>query len=80
MKDGTCPMCGSNEVYMTEDFDTLEARGDNLHFQAMQGSDTGIFQFDTYVCTVCGFTAMFAKGDQDLYFLRAADNWRKAGA
>ncbi len=50
MKSGKCPMCGSTEVYMTDYFDTLEARGDNLHFQAMQDSDTAIYRFDTYVC------------------------------
>ncbi len=77
MKDGKCPMCHSTEVYMTDNIDTLEARGDNLHFQAMQNSDTAIYRFDTYVCTDCGFTAMFAKGEQCVAFLRSADGWKK---
>ena len=76
MKNGRCPMCDSTEVDMTDYFDTLGARGDNLHFQAVRGSDMAIYRFDTYVCTECGFTAMFAKGDEGLAFLREAENWK----
>ncbi len=77
MKNGKCPMCNSTEVYMCDSVNVLESRSDNLHFQAMQDSDTAIYRFQAYVCTDCGFTAMFAKGTQSLTFLRKADNWHK---
>jgi predicted nucleic-acid-binding Zn-ribbon protein len=79
MKNGKCPMCESTEVYMTDSFGTLRARSDRLHFQAMQGSNSAVFNFDVYVCTDCGFTAMYAKSDTSLDFLKKADLWRRAG-
>ncbi len=79
MKNGKCPMCNSTEVYMTENYDNLTARGDELHFRAETAQDTVLYRFDTYVCTDCGFTAMFAKSDKGLGFLKQADDWQKAG-
>jgi len=77
VKNGICPLCGSHEVYKNEKFNTLSARGDELHFQAETDKATAIFRFDTYVCTGCGFTAMFAKSDKGLAFLHAAGDWSK---
>ena len=77
MQNGHCPMCNSNEVYMTNSFGSLRARGDTVHFQAMQGSSSALFNFDIYVCTNCGFTAMYTKSDKGLAFLKNADLWQK---
>jgi hypothetical protein len=79
MKNGHCPMCNSDEVYMTDTFGTLRAHGDEAHFQAMQGNNQCRFNFALYVCTNCGFTATYAKSDQGLAYLKKADDWKKAG-
>ena len=85
MKNGICPMCKSNEVYMTEKNNTLDvgdARG--LSFSAgEQGKAPENYYFDTYVCLNCGYTAMFARdafpGGPGLSFLKKAKGWKKAG-
>jgi hypothetical protein len=93
MKDGICPLCKSNEVYMTENKNNLYTSGSiGLHFEAGMDMHTDInYYFDTYVCINCGYTAMFAKatwsridglpleGKQGLSFLKKADGWKKAG-
>ncbi len=93
MKDGICPMCKSNEVYMTENRKNLDV-GDaaGLSFSAGEGRSPDVnYHFDTYVCLNCGYTAMFAKatsagikgfslaGSQGLSFLKKAMGWKKAG-
>jgi hypothetical protein len=90
MKNGICPMCHSNEVYMTDDEDALTsgAKGDGLGFSADADRVTGYYKFDTYVCLTCGYTAIFAhptnlegyiKGNPPgLAFLEKAKGWKKA--
>lgn len=86
MKDGICPMCRSDEVYMNEDEHTLFIGGPNT-FGFMAGEDraANIFDFDTYVCLNCGYTALFAKAhfhnpeSQGLATLKNAKGWNKAG-
>jgi hypothetical protein len=85
MKDGTCPMCKSNEVYMTEKNTNLDiGDGRGLSFDADGGPRvSGIYYFDTYVCVSCGYTAMFAKAARadfpGLSLLKNAKGWKKAG-
>lgn len=86
MKDGICPMCKSNEVYMTEKRvkeDTHDPR--HLAFDAGEGRAANVFHFDTYVCLDCGYMALFAKPyyhnpeSQGLATLKNANGWNKAG-
>jgi predicted nucleic-acid-binding Zn-ribbon protein len=48
LKSGTCPKCGSSEVYTTKD---TPKRGERM--QLVVSSATWIF-LDTYYCTNCG--------------------------
>ena len=86
MKDGICPMCKSNEVYMNEKEDTLYIGGGNsFGFSAGEGRASNVFNFDTYVCLNCGYTALFAKAhfhspeSQGLSTLKNAKGWKKMG-
>jgi hypothetical protein len=94
MKDGKCPMCKSNEVYMTEEKYNLNTGGGRgsavggLQFVAQADKETGYYTFDTYVCLSCSYTAMYAhptdpfnpKGNPpDITFLKKANGWKKAG-
>lgn len=92
MKDGICPMCKSNEVYMTENKNNLRAGSlEGLTFSTGEGRDRVYYHFDTYVCLNCGYTALFAKatlsgikgvslaGSEGLSFLKKAMGWKKAG-
>ena len=83
MKDGNCPMCKSNDVYMTENSNTLRGgSAEGLRFEAGEGRASSLYCFDTYVCLNCGYTAMFAKpaaaGFPGLSLLRNAKGWKKA--
>jgi len=49
MKSGTCPKCGSNEVYTDRD---LLKRGERM--QLVISSWKTIF-LDTYICLTCGY-------------------------
>ena len=83
MKNGVCPMCQSNEVYMTDGDDNLSPGG-MLMFSGAVGREIASYHSDLYVCLDCGYMAMFAsptvyKGKhQELAFLKTADEWRKA--
>ncbi len=77
MKNGICPMCHSNEVYMTDDDDNLGERG-SLMFSGEADRDLASYHSDLYVCLACGYMALFAspavyKGKhQELTFLQKA--------
>ena len=84
MKDGICPICKSNEVYMTENSNTLRSGSvEGLRFDAGEGRASSRYSFDTYVCLNCGYTAMFAKvasaGLPGLSLLKSAKGWKKVG-
>jgi hypothetical protein len=84
MKNGICPMCKSDEVYMTGDKLNLDiGDGRGLSFSAGEGRASDVYYFDTYVCLSCGYTAMFAKASlnasQGLAPIKMAKGWRKAG-
>ena len=82
MKNGICPMCQSNEVYMSDDDDNLSPDG-MLMFSGWIGKEMASYQTDLYVCLICGYTALFArptvyKGKhQELIFLQKAQGWKK---
>jgi hypothetical protein len=83
MKNGICPMCHSNEVYMTDDEDNLSAHGKLVFFGWIDREMAG-YMSDLYVCLTCGYMALFArpfdfKGKhQELTFLEKAKGWKKA--
>jgi hypothetical protein len=83
MKNGICPMCQSNEVYMTDDDDNLGEHG-LLMFSGWIDREMGSYASDLYVCLTCGYMALFArptvyKGKhQELMFLQKAKGWKKA--
>ena len=82
MKNGICPMCQSNEVYMTEDDDNLGSDG-LLMFSGETDREVASYASDLYVCLTCGYIALFArpteyKGKhQELTFLEKAKGWKK---
>jgi hypothetical protein len=83
MKNGVCPMCQSNEVYMTDNDDNLGEDG-LLIFSAEAGREMGSYASDLYVCLTCCYMALFAspivlKGKhKELTFLKEAKGWKKA--
>jgi hypothetical protein len=83
MKNGICPMCQSNEVYMTNDDDNSSPDG-MLMFSGEADRDLASYHSDLYVCLACGYMALFAsptvyKGKhQELTFLQKAKGWNKA--
>jgi len=84
MKEGNCPMCKSNDVYMTENENTLHGGSvEGLSFEAGEGRASSLYTSDTYVCLNCGYTAMIAKiasaGFPGLSLLKNAKGWKKAG-
>ena len=84
MKDGICPMCKSNEVYMTENDKSRGGSVDEVAFSAGEGRSPDVYyHFDTYVCLNCGYTALFARdafpGGPGLSFLKIAKGWKKVG-
>jgi len=82
MKNGICPMCQSNEVYMTEDDDNLSPDG-MLMFSGAKDREFAGYNSNLYVCLSCGYMALFAlptvlKGKhQELTFLKEAKGWKK---
>ena len=68
MKDGHCPMCKSTEIY-TSDQITFRASGQIVRLEATE--------FSPYVCTNCGFVAMYADDLDFLAALRKAKEWKK---
>jgi hypothetical protein len=83
MKNGVCPMCQSNEVYMTDDEDNLSPDG-LMMFYGFVDREMGSYASDLYVCLTCGYMALFAsptvlKGKhKELTFLKEAKGWKKA--
>jgi hypothetical protein len=83
MKNGICPMCQSNEVYMTDNDDNLGERG-SLRFAGWIDREMGSYHSDLYVCLNCGYMALFARPSvykgkhQELTFLQNAEGWKKA--
>ena len=83
MQNGICPMCQSNEVYMTDNDDNLGEHG-SLMFSGFIGREMGSYHSDLYVCLNCGYMALFARPSvykgkhQELIFLQNAKGWKKA--
>jgi ribosomal protein S27AE len=73
MKNGLCPMCQSNDVFMTDNDDNLGENG-SLMFSGFVGREMGSYHSDLYVCLNCGYMGKH----QELIFLQNAKGWKKA--
>jgi predicted nucleic-acid-binding Zn-ribbon protein len=57
LKSGTCPRCGSNEVYTTHG---ILKRGERM---ILPVSSWKMFFLDTYICATCGHFEEFINDD-----------------
>lgn len=71
MKDGVCPMCRFPEIYTTDS--TFRAAGQIVRLAMPSGEK----EFRPYVCTNCGFTAMYIDEAADLAAVRKDKDWKK---
>lgn len=78
MKDGHCRMCGSTEVY-TNDAVCFLSSNAPLYLKNELGSVVPQTPFVAYLCTNCGYTALYAKELAVLKELPQAKGWKKAG-
>jgi predicted nucleic-acid-binding Zn-ribbon protein len=67
MKDGHCPMCGSNEVWAS--------LADNFRAGPNLVDVTDELTFAPYLCRSCGFTAMYV--DDPKYLDDLSEDWTK---
>jgi hypothetical protein len=77
MKNGTCPVCNSTEVYKT-DFGPLQAGGSLLGLYNPKGNNLPI---EVYLCATCGHVEMSIP---ETHHSRMADlvkteKWKKVG-
>lgn len=72
MRDGKCPKCGSDEVYVGGA--SMGAFGVNT----IPVSTYRVATLTHYVCTVCGYTESYIKSQTMLRMI--AEKWRRAGA
>jgi ribosomal protein L37E len=68
MKNGTCPECGSTQVYVGKGTESQGLRDEHSIHLAIDGLNT--LYLETYVCANCGYVRAFAL-DQDLAQIRA---------
>lgn len=74
MKNGKCPMCNSNEVYSNSDSE-FRASGDLV---SLTDIDNEIeIDLIPYICTNCGFAAMFVANPDDIKDLPETNGWEQ---
>ncbi len=76
MKNGHCPMCNSEEVYANPSL-KFRARGSIVDMTDDDGVDDLGAAFTPYICTNCGFTAMFVEDMEDIKDLPQTKGWKK---
>ncbi len=74
MKNGKCPMCNSNEVYSNSESE-FRASGDMVQLSDVD-NELQIYLIP-YICTNCGFTAMFVADMDDVKDLPEMNGWEK---
>ncbi|NOT04457.1 MAG: hypothetical protein HOP27_07635 [Anaerolineales bacterium] len=74
MKSGKCPMCNSNEVYSNSESE-FRASGDIVQLSDID-NELQIYLIP-YICTNCGFAAMFVADMDDVKDLPETDGWKK---
>ncbi len=73
MKNGTCPKCGSSNVFMNE-------KGIYWHdgMRVNTGSTNwGSPKYESYICTDCGFFENYIIDAKEL--TRVAQKWKRVG-
>ncbi len=75
MKNGTCPVCGSNEIYIS-DFAPLQAGDNRLRIFSPKGND---FPLEIFLCANCGHLELsIAAGHTGrIAELTQTDKWKK---
>ena len=68
MKDGRCPMCGSQEVY-TNSSDIFRAGTEIVKFF--------MTSYVPYMCASCGYTAMYVKRMDRMADILAQPGWER---
>ena len=76
MKSGHCPKCNSQEIYASADGGGI-GDGFNLLVLTEQESMTSTRQWQTYLCTACGYYENYLL-DQDK-IVRIVDDPQRAG-
>ena len=83
MKNGTCPKCGSTQIYRSTD---NRWNGESITVKALGDKVTEVFATEAYLCLDCrnleiyvGETsaAFFGKGKPLIESIQASDNWKK---
>ena len=74
MKDGHCPMCHSDEVYMN-DSNNFRTVDDPVY--ADDGESDWDLVFHPYICIKCGFAAMYADDMKNISKLPKTKGWKK---
>jgi predicted nucleic-acid-binding Zn-ribbon protein len=70
MKDGRCPKCGANSVYMRENVRTPTGAGMITLKGTVLGSAAPL---DNYVCADCGYVELYMPDKKHLDYV--AENW-----
>lgn len=77
MKTGTCPKCGSTDVYSGAHI-TNKAGVENTNTIPLGGSNLlpHLMPLDNYVCVNCGYVESYISDPRDLQ--RIAESWQRA--
>jgi predicted nucleic-acid-binding Zn-ribbon protein len=76
MKNGRCPMCGSNEIYENSEV-SFSVNGNDVSLSDDMGREALVFSFVPYVCMNCGFTSMYVGDMDDIKNLPRTKGWIK---
>jgi predicted nucleic-acid-binding Zn-ribbon protein len=82
MRNGLCPKCGSEEVYLADANPPGLLTGDGhplLRIYKDKGfwPDVVIAEMNVYVCRACGFLEMYARDIDKLSKLIDCTNWHR---
>ena len=67
MKSGTCPKCGSSEVFAGTN---VFPKSGPFSCNAIPISLTAMAALDNYVCTACGYMESYVAREEDLAVIR----------
>lgn len=73
MKDGICPKCGAEEVYMSE-------AGGRYEVIRLDNSTGGAAMIYDFVCTVCGHVEQYILSKNALKLIRLNPYWKHVRA
>ncbi len=76
MKNGKCPMGNATEVYANVSV-LFRASGQIVDIEDDDGNDVLEAGLIPYICTNCGFTAMYLEDMEDIKDLPKKKGWKK---